>query len=141
MGPFGDTWAPTFSPRGGQEGQEGPQKGCPNLGSILRPKMTPKSFFLFFTNLGPWRALEPARTRFRLNWLLGRSGTSIFIVFWLQIVRKMYLSQLPFHLCALPSAAHCAPAGKHHNLRIPREAALPRRKASWMNRSTDTIKK
>ena len=31
-----------FSPRGSQEGQEGPQKGCPNLGSILSPKMGPK---------------------------------------------------------------------------------------------------
>ena len=28
--------------KGGQEAPEGPQKGCPNLGSILRPKMAPK---------------------------------------------------------------------------------------------------
>ena len=42
MGPFLDAWAPIFSPRGGQEEQEGPHKGGPNLGSILRPKRLPK---------------------------------------------------------------------------------------------------
>ena len=143
MGPFLGTWSPLFSPRGGQEGQEGSQKGCPNLGSILSPKMAPKgggvnSRFGLPGSSGacpnPLQAKFAAGTLRDLNFhRFGLQNVSILEPIWATRNREKKNLQLQV---PCTSAPHCSKLIERLQARMkhkaPREAALPRRKASWI---------